>query len=157
MKINQNHQIDNVKVAKEKALAEIEKEYRERKEYTEFLYEVLEHRIRMGYDRIPATIEDVSDDIKRFGINCNLDNASLYSSLSDCYEGEITERGFRWENGEKRENNMKEFEVGNWVYDTSGIYEITDIDYRCKTPYTLNEVIDDVSVGLNQPLRVGLI
>lgn len=101
MRINQNHQIANVNVAKEKALAEIEKEYRERKEYTEFLYEVLEHRIKMGYDRIPATVNDVIADIKRFGINRNLDNASLYSALSACYEGEIAERGFRWENGEK--------------------------------------------------------
>lgn len=39
--------------------------------------------------------------------------------------------------------NLKDVEVGTWVYDTTGVYEVTDIDGRAGTPYTLNEVIDD--------------
>jgi len=36
---------------------------------------------------------------------------------------------------------LKDIAVGAWVMDTSGIYEITEIDERCKTPYTLEEMV----------------
>ena len=37
---------------------------------------------------------------------------------------------------------LKDVHVGSLVMDTSGIYEITDIDTRTNPPYTVREVID---------------
>ena len=43
--------------------------------------------------------------------------------------------------------NLNNVEVGTWVMDTSGLYEVTDIDERVQAAYTLSEVIDnEVSV-----------
>mgnify|MGYP006367102049 CR=1 FL=1 len=42
---------------------------------------------------------------------------------------------------------LNDVEVGTWVMDTTGIYEVTDIDERVQAAYTLNEVVDnEVSV-----------
>ena len=38
---------------------------------------------------------------------------------------------------------LKDVKVGSWVMDTSGIYEVTDINERVQATYTLNEVIDN--------------
>lgn len=41
--------------------------------------------------------------------------------------------------------NLKDVKVGTWVQDTSGIYEVTDIDERVQAVYTLNEVLENES------------
>lgn len=41
--------------------------------------------------------------------------------------------------------NLKDVEVGTWVMDTAGLYEITDIDERVSAVYTLNEVLENES------------
>ena len=42
---------------------------------------------------------------------------------------------------------LNDVEVGTWVMDTTGIYEVMDIDERVQAAYTLNEVVDnEVSV-----------
>ena len=38
---------------------------------------------------------------------------------------------------------LKDVKVGSWVMDTTGIYEVTDINERVQAAYTLNEVIDN--------------
>ena len=40
---------------------------------------------------------------------------------------------------------LKDVKVGSWVMDTTGIYEVTDIDERVKAAYTLNEVLENES------------
>lgn len=37
---------------------------------------------------------------------------------------------------------LKDVKVGSVVMDTTGIYEVTDIDDRTNPPYTVREVID---------------
>lgn len=37
---------------------------------------------------------------------------------------------------------LKDVKVGSVIMDTSGIYEVTDIDKRTNPPYTVREVID---------------
>lgn len=37
---------------------------------------------------------------------------------------------------------LKDVHVGSLVMNTSGIYEVTDIDDRTNPPYTVREVID---------------
>lgn len=41
--------------------------------------------------------------------------------------------------------NLKDVKLGSWVQDTSGIYEVTDIDERVQAVYTLNEVLENES------------
>ena len=38
---------------------------------------------------------------------------------------------------------LKDVKVGSWVMDTTGIYEVTDINEIVQAAYTLNEVIDN--------------
>lgn len=40
---------------------------------------------------------------------------------------------------------LENVKVGTWVMDTSGLYEITNIDERVNAVYTLNEVIETES------------
>ena len=40
---------------------------------------------------------------------------------------------------------LKDVKVGTLVIDTTGIYEVTDIDERVKAAYTLNEVLENES------------
>lgn len=40
---------------------------------------------------------------------------------------------------------LKDVKVGTWVMDTSGIYEVTDINERVQATYTLNEVLENES------------
>ena len=41
--------------------------------------------------------------------------------------------------------NLNNVEVGTWVMDTSGLYEVTGIDERVQATYTLNEVLENES------------
>ena len=40
---------------------------------------------------------------------------------------------------------LKDVKVGSWVMDITGIYEVTDINERVKSVYTLNEVLENES------------
>ena len=40
---------------------------------------------------------------------------------------------------------LKDVKVGTLVMDTTGIYEVTDIDERVQAGYTLNEVLENES------------
>lgn len=40
---------------------------------------------------------------------------------------------------------LENVKVGTWVMDTSGLYEVTDIDERVSAVYTLNEVLENES------------
>lgn len=40
---------------------------------------------------------------------------------------------------------LKDVKVGTWVMDTTGIYEVTDINERVQATYTLNEVLENDS------------
>ena len=41
--------------------------------------------------------------------------------------------------------NLNDVKVGTLVMDTSGIYEVTDINERVQAAYTLNEVLENES------------